>query len=137
MRTGPKSIALGVMQCPLCHGDMRVTTNKEGYPTAFCSPCRAQLQVRVDQGSLLLLGKVHEWQSPEAVAQMVDANDARVMYQKLADRKKPALPPHLSARSNSTPKASSKTPEPPTPEPPTPEPAPAPPKPKTFLGIPI
>lgn len=133
MKEGPRSVALGAMSCPLCHDDMRVTTNKEGYPTAFCLACRAQLQVRAPQGSLLLLGKVHEWQSNEAIAQMVDAADARIMYQKLPSSKPPKLPAHLS---NSTKPASSKTPAP-APAAPAPAPPKEPAKPRTFLGLPL
>jgi hypothetical protein len=128
VKQGPRNVALGAISCPLCHEDMRVTTNKEGYPTAYCAPCRCQLQVRAPQGSLLLLGKVHEWQGNEAIAEMVDAADARVMYQKLPALKPPKLPPHLS----STKPASSKTT---TPEPEKPKDQPA--KGRTFLGLPL
>lgn len=123
MKPGPKHVHLGTMPCPLCHGDMRVTTNKEGFPTAFCKSCRAQLQVRAERGSQLLLGKVSEWTSPDAAAAMVEESDAPAMYQKLPERKRPSPPPHLS-----------KLIRPSSPTPVAKPPQPAAEKPKGFLA---
>jgi hypothetical protein len=129
MKRGPPRAELGVASCPTCgHDGLTVSTNKHGFPGAFCKECETQFQPRSETGSLMLIGRIHRWTNQPA-AELMLADEDRAALARVKATPAPQLPQHLArpsskAKPSSAPK-SSETPSSPAPA----TPAPAKPKP--------
>lgn len=95
MQRGPAGVAIGRASCPLCHVPMVVSTNKHGFPGAYCTACLTQFQPRDETGALLLMGRISEWTNPDAARAMLVAGDVPNLASK-AQPIAPRLPPHLT-----------------------------------------